>query len=1718
MTHFVAPFVVPASRCILLIGALLLGACGGGGDAMSPGASANAPDAPAAGPTMTRQAIAAPAAGVWSGVIPLSMVTPSAAVLPNGKVLLWASSDRFTDGAPSGKTYTTLFDPATLTAAETLVTNTGHDMFCTGTTNLPDGRILTNGGKDSAKTSIYDPVANAWTTGPLMTIPRGYNANTLTQDGAVLTLGGSWSGGRGNKHGERWTAATGWQRLTGVPVDAALGNDPDFAFRADNHMWLFPAPNGKVLHAGPAANMNWIDTQGNGAIAPAGTRGDDLYSQSGNAVMYDIGKVLKAGGSTAYEGRNATNSAYVIDMNAGVSVRKITPMAYARIFSNGVVLPNGQVLIVGGHTFGKPWDDSTSVLIPELWDPATETFTKLAPITSPRNYHSIALLLPDARVLSAGSGLCGTCSTNHPDAQVLTPHYLLNEDGTPATRPVINTAPASATHGTSIGVSTNAPVTSFSLVRVGSTTHTVNNDQRRIPLQFTTTGTNAYSLKIPSNPGVVVPGYYMLFALNAAGTPSVSKMVRVSGDAAPKLVNPGSQSSVSGSSVALNLAATTPTGTLTWAATGLPPGLNLNTSTGAITGTPGTVGQYVVTVSATNDVATSSTQFAWSIGAPLGATVQYVMLEAVSETAGNAWTSMAEFNLLDRAGTLISRTGWTVQVDSQEAAAGQNSAAAAIDGDAATFWHTQYTGGNAPLPHRFIVNLGATRGIGGFKYLPRPAAGGLNGTIAAYNFYIGNDGVNWTLVKSGNFNDFADRSAEKSISVDRLPSIAPIVNRNNLVNDTVSFSVSAGDPDGDTLAYSATGLPTGTSINAASGLISGSTTATGTFAVTVQVNDGHGGSASTAFSWNVSAAPFVINPVAAAPVLSGGSASYSVASNGGSGTRYRWTFGDGSAQTAYSTATTAAHTYAAPGLYTVTVEAIDAFNTVTTRTFTQAIYAAPTATRPASSSTLAIEPGSPPRVWLVNQDNDNVSVFNGSTQARLAEIAVGSRPRSVALAPDGRLWIVNKGSASISVVSPSTLSVVQTIALPRASQPFGLAFAPDGSAAFVALEGSGQLLKLNPSSGATLGSVNVGANPRHLSIAAASNRVFVSRFVSPALPGEGTASVQTQVSGVNKGGEVVVVTPALAIERTIVLQHSSKPDSLLQGRGIPNYLAAAVISPDGKSAWVPSKQDNILRGTLRDGNNLDFQNTVRAISSRIDLTSFAEDYPARIDHDNSGLGSGAVFHPSGAYLFVALQTSRQVAVVDPVSKAEILRFSAGRAPDALAVSADGLKLYVNNFMDRTLGVFDLTRLVSFGELSVPLITNAAAVATEKLAANVLTGKRLFYDAADTRLARDAYISCASCHADGGHDGRTWDFTGLGEGLRNTITLRGRAGAQGNKHWTGNFDEIQDFEGQIRTLALGTGLMTDAQFNTGTRSQPLGDRKTGLSVDLDALAAYVSSLNVSDASPLRNADGTLTASALAGQAIFRGAGGCLGCHGGTDASDSAGGVLRDVGTIKPASGKRLGATLTGLDTPSLKSVWATGPYLHDGSAATLLDVLTTANAAGRHGAASTLSAAQRTQLVDYLLQLDDSVDALTPVAIGGLSVKDTANAVDWSVQAGFQSGAVQFGDRAFTITAIPAALAGGSWLRAANDSKTYAGDPLVTFSLSQPADVYVSVDDRLGGAFAWMSGWSNTGLKMTTSEGGTARSFSVYTKSFAAGTVSLGATNSGAVSQYSVVVK
>jgi mono/diheme cytochrome c family protein len=317
-------------------------------------------------------------------------------------------------------------------------------------------------------------------------------------------------------------------------------------------------------------------------------------------------------------------------------------------------------------------------------------------------------------------------------------------------------------------------------------------------------------------------------------------------------------------------------------------------------------------------------------------------------------------------------------------------------------------------------------------------------------------------------------------------------------------------------------------------------------------------------------------------------------------------------------------------------------------------------------------------------------------------------------------------------------------------------------------------------------------------------------------------------------------------------------------------------------------------------------------------------------------------------------------VVDAYGGRELFRFDVGRAPQGLALATNGERLYVHNGLDRTVTVYDLTLLLAQGELTVTPIATYATVVQETLAPPVLLGKQLFYDSRDPRLARDEYLSCATCHQEGGDDGRVWDLTGFGEGLRNTISLNGHGGlSEGPLHWSGNFDEVQDFEGQIRTLAGGRGLLSDGAF-AATRD-PLGLPKAGRSADLDALAAYVAALTNVPPSPYRVPDGSLTADGATGKFLFR-TQQCAICHSGAAFTDSAANHLHDIGTRKAASGQRLGGPLIGLDTPTLRGVWATAPYLHDGSAPTLA-------AAVQAHAGFLLTDQELVTLVTYLHQID-----------------------------------------------------------------------------------------------------------------------------------------------------
>ena len=196
-------------------------------------------------------------------------------------------------------------------------------------------------------------------------------------------------------------------------------------------------------------------------------------------------------------------------------------MAFGRRQFNLTLLADGSVLATGGNSTGAGLIDMNGgVYNAERWDPATGQWTTLAAQAVTRQYHSTALLLPDGRVLSSGGGICGTCDQVGylaKNAEIFTPPYLFKKDGSGqlAPRPEIADAPGTVSHGTAFQITTPnaASIRKVGLIRLGSQTHSVEMEQRYVPLSFTA-GAGALTATVPANVNAAVPGVYMLFVVD----------------------------------------------------------------------------------------------------------------------------------------------------------------------------------------------------------------------------------------------------------------------------------------------------------------------------------------------------------------------------------------------------------------------------------------------------------------------------------------------------------------------------------------------------------------------------------------------------------------------------------------------------------------------------------------------------------------------------------------------------------------------------------------------------------------------------------------------------------------------------------------------------------------------------------------------------------------------------------------------------------------------------------------------------------------------------------------------------------------------------------------------------------------------------------------------------------------------------------------------------
>ena len=1354
--------------------------------------------------------------GRWGPVIAWPEIAITAATLPDGRVLTWSSTE--TNAFPSNREFThaSVFDPAD--ASFLTVDNNFHDMFCAGVSTLEDGTIIASGGNpNDQRTSAFSPATLTWSARANMNFNRWYGTNLTLPSNEIFS---TFANAAGNTSERYAPAANTWTQTTGASMQDLLNeqnanNGETTVNSASDMQWwanMSVMPNGNVYHGGPTQTMHVFNPSGTGSVSSLGQALGDRTRMWSNTIAYDVGKLLMVGGSDRTVNPPTTNNAYTVDLNGPTpQITQVAGLNFARTLSNAVTLPSGEVLIVGGNTTGQLFSDVGSVFAAESWNPQTQTWQVLASMDVPRNYHSVALLLKDGRVLAAGGGGCGNCAANHLDGQIFSPPYLFNADGSPAARPSIDTAPGATTAGASFTVQVSGTATKFSLVRLSATTHATNTDQRFVPVASIDEGGGTHTLTMHANPNVLLPGNYWLYVINAEGVPSVGHTLRVERDSTPDPdPQPGIfESSADIGSVALAGRAVEAAGTYTLTASGA-------------------------------DIWGNADAFHYARREHTGDGEIVARVQSVSNT--NVWTK-AGVMFRDSLTAASSMAMVIVRPDGQIAMQWRTSAGAAAA------WTGSLVGGNSAGKYVRLVREG-NQFTGYFSTVsdtgPWTTIG--NVTIAMPNT------VQVGLALTSHNNGALATATLDSVAV-TVPA-PPVDTDGDGVNDAddafPNDPTETTDTDGDGVGDNADVFPSDPTETADS--------------------DGDG------VGDNADLFPFD-------------------ASNG----------------------------------------ALVARN---------------------SSTLIFANDGVTETVWNVNPDNQSVTVTSGSG-AKLSEVPVGAAPWALAQAPLTReIWVANKADASLSVIDFATRQVVRTHLLPAGSQPHGLVFAPQSNDLYVVLEATGQLVRVNAVTGAVAASASVGVRPRHVAVTANGQTLYVSRFITPPLPGESTLTVDTSTSG----GEVLEIERStLQVTNTIVLFHVDRPVSEIRGPGLPNYLGAPVVSPDGATVYVPSKQDNILAGSQRGGEPgaLTFDQSVRAVTSLVDIASALEVSADRIDHDNAGLATGAAMTSDGDYLLVALETSREVAVISTNGNSQLMRIPVGRAPQGVALSANGHELAVHNFMDRTIGLYDLGTLIDDGTPNVSEIAVTGTVAIETLSAQVLNGKQLFYDAADDRLARDNYMSCASCHNEGDSDGRVWDFGQFGEGLRNTIALQGKGVGHGLIHWSANFDEIQDFENQIRSFALGTGLMSAADF--AETSELLGTPKAGRSADLDALAAYLASLTSLANNP--NRSGSLSPDAQIGRSLAI-ANGCAVCHSGSSFTDSATGPLHDIGTLSPSSG----ASLAGIDTPTLLSLWNTAPYLHNGSAATI------AEAIAAH-AGNNLTSTQIGQIASLLneLEVGDTID-------------------------------------------------------------------------------------------------------------------------------------------------
>ncbi len=460
-----------------------------------------------------------PIKGVFSPAVDWPLIGIHAVLTPDGRVLSYGSD---INGIQTAQFVYDVWDPQLGLGSEAhqVLPNTANvDVFCSAQLLLPSGEVelyggdITQNGKSTnvanADVTAFSPADNSLSWIGTMQRKRWYASAITLPSGEVYIQGGR----DGQDYPEVRNADGSFRLLTG----AWTGN------LASGYPRNFVRRGGKIFGIA-AKTMYEVDPSGNGSIVSLGNFPTDNASGTSTAVMIAPDRILQVGGGK--RAMTASLNASLIDITASTpQITALPPMSYRRHWANATVLADGHVFVSGGSAANNA--DADVAYTSELYDPQSNSWTLGATAARMRLYHSTALLLPDATVLTLGGGAPGP--QRNLNAEIYYPPYLFDADGEAAERPTIDSAPMTVDAGEELEIDTPdaASIARVTLVRTGSVTHSFNMDQRFIELPFSVSDDDELEAQLPAQTHETPPGYYMVFVIDEAGVPSEAAILRI---------------------------------------------------------------------------------------------------------------------------------------------------------------------------------------------------------------------------------------------------------------------------------------------------------------------------------------------------------------------------------------------------------------------------------------------------------------------------------------------------------------------------------------------------------------------------------------------------------------------------------------------------------------------------------------------------------------------------------------------------------------------------------------------------------------------------------------------------------------------------------------------------------------------------------------------------------------------------------------------------------------------------------------------------------------------------------------------------------------------------------------------------------------------------------------------------------------------------------------